>query len=216
MSSQFNILIDGMPDEVLGQPVYTSYRNMILFEQLITNPKVEDLVKINKSLALFYKEPIRQGYEARAFEGLLWFYRGGEPIKRDEYQGLKKRPPRLYDFDSEADLIYASFLDGHGIRLQENTDMHWWEFRALLFTLPSSTPMHDRMMYRSITDFTGYSKDEKARIRKYQKLYQLESYEVPILTSQQKDQLYLDKMNKRYAEARKEMERCRIEKLCDR
>lgn len=216
MSTRFNILIDAMPSEVFGLPVYTNYRHMILFEQLITAPKVDDLVKINKSLELFYKEPIRTGYEAKAFEGLLWFYRGGDPLKKEDYTGLKPRPPRLYDFEEEADLIYASFLDGHGIRLQRDLDMHWWEFRALLFTLPSNTPMHDRMMYRSITDMKGYTKEEKARITKYQKLYRLESYSVPVLTSEQKDQLYLDKMNKRYAEAHKEMERCRIEKLCNR
>lgn len=209
----FNILIDRMPEEIQGVSIHSDYRRMILFEQLILDSKVGDLDKIKSAIELFYKDPVRD--VVKAFDWMLWFYRGGEELVKKEDAGLAKRPPRLYDFETESDLIYASFLDGHHIRLQ-GTQMHWWEFRALLFTLPEGTPMHDRMMYRAIQDMSGLKPEQIKQIKKMQKIYTIPGYDMPVLTSAQKDKLFLDKMNKRYQQAKEEQERCRIEKLCNR
>jgi len=201
----FNILIDSPPTEVMGQPINWDYRYMVLFEQLLMDDDVSDVDKISLALELFYQDRVTNVQEA--FNQLLLFYQRGEkPEKGASSKGGGFK--RLYDFDEEADLIYTSFLDGHKIRLQ-GIKMHWWEFRTLLFTLPEGTPMHDRILYRSLnhTDFTG---NERKKVLQMQKRYALKNVKVPILTNEEKDKAYLEKMNARYAE----VEKCRIAELC--
>ena len=71
----------------------------------------------------------------------------------------------------------------------------------MFFTLPKETPMHDRLMYRSI-DANTYKGAERKHILKMQNLYSLKALPTPPMTQEQKDKAYLDKMNKRYTEAR--------------
>ena len=71
----------------------------------------------------------------------------------------------------------------------------------MFFTLPKDTPMHDRLMYRSL-DANEFKSAERKQVLKMQKLYALKALPVPPMTQQQKDKAYLDKMNKRYAEAK--------------
>lgn len=192
----FNILIDKPPTQINGFPIRSDYRVMIMFESLLLDDAIKDADKIDLALTMFYETEISD--ISCAWDKMLWFYRGGEDAK--ESFGGTTNPRRLYDFEEEAGLIYTSFLTGHGIRLQE-TKMHWWEFRNLFFTLPKDTPMHDRLMYRSL-DANEFKSAERKQVLKMQKLYALRALPVPPMTQEQKDKAYLDKMNKRYAEAK--------------
>ena len=192
----FNILVDKLPMDINGYKIRTDYRVMIMFETLLLDNKIQDIDKIGLALEMFYETEVKD--ISCAWDKMLWFYRGGEDSK-GETGGVTKAK-RLYDFEEEAGLIYTSFLDGHGIRLQ-GEKMHWWEFRNLFFTLPKETPMHDRLMYRSI-DANTYKGAERKHILKMQNLYTLKALPTPPMTQEQKDKAYLDKMNRRYAEAR--------------
>ena len=61
----------------------------------------------------------------------------------------------LVDWDLDADLIYAAFMQAYGIDLIE-TDMHWHKFLALFSALPEETLMVKIMSYRA---YTGQDKD---------------------------------------------------------
>ena len=61
----------------------------------------------------------------------------------------------LVDWDLDADLIYAAFMQAYGIDLIE-ADMHWHKFLALFSALPEETLMVKIMSYRA---YTGQDKD---------------------------------------------------------
>lgn len=60
----------------------------------------------------------------------------------------------LFDLVEDGEYIYASFMKDYNIDLLE-TDMHWWKFRALFFSLSDETKMGKIMGYR------GYKKPSK-------------------------------------------------------
>lgn len=61
----------------------------------------------------------------------------------------------LVDWDLDADLIYAAFMQAYGIDLIK-ADMHWHKFLALFSALPEETLMVKIMSYRA---YTGQDKD---------------------------------------------------------
>lgn len=61
----------------------------------------------------------------------------------------------LVDWDLDADLIYAAFMQAYGIDLI-TADMHWHKFLALFSALPEETLMVKIMSYRA---YTGQDKD---------------------------------------------------------
>lgn len=54
---------------------------------------------------------------------------------------------RVIDFSIDADYIYASFRQAYGIDLMSD-DLHWFEFLALLKSLPEETIMRRIISYR--------------------------------------------------------------------
>ena len=58
--------------------------------------------------------------------------------------------------------------------------MHWYEFRALLNTLPEDTPLKKRMSYRAINILSIKDKAEKKRIKDIQRSIALPSRELSI------------------------------------
>ena len=140
-----NPLIDDFPCELCGVPIDTDYRRMVQFELLMLDEDIPAQEKLMLGIELLYKTPVTSLPEA--WDRLLWFYRGGGEVKGDA--GTTELPPRVYDFEQDADRIYTAFLQIYGIDLQE-TPVHWWKFRALLFTLPGTCLMGKIMYYRSV------------------------------------------------------------------
>lgn len=161
-----NIIIDKMPVEIDGIPIYYDFRNMIRFEQLMKEADVWDIQKAIKALGLLYSElpdDIEQGIKS-----LGWFYRRGEEPQKEE-----KKTPEAYDFDFDADDINSAFLSVYGIRLPTlpARDLHWWEFYSLLVGLPPDTPIKEKMYYRAVDINKITDKHEKKRAQKLKKAY---------------------------------------------
>jgi hypothetical protein len=56
---------------------------------------------------------------------------------------------RAFDFNLDADLLYASFWQAYGINLRKQADrLSWWEFMALFQGLPKGTKMREVMEIR--------------------------------------------------------------------
>ncbi len=83
-------------------------------------------------------------------EPLDCFYMPPAELPRDSDGGVP-----LVDWDLDADLIYAAFMQAYGIDLIE-ADMHWHKFLALFSALPEETLMVKIMSYRA---YTGQDKD---------------------------------------------------------
>lgn len=215
-----NILIDDLPDTVLGTPVNTDFRAMVQLEQLIQDPQVPPADKIRLGLQLFYTEglptdPQKDGWSVTlpvAWDGLLWFYRGGEgqePAEQEEpekpqqrQRQARQRARRVYDFEQDADRIYAAFRQVYGVDLQ-GEPLHWWAFRAMLFALPDSCLQGKIMGYRA-TDTSKLKGAEKKRIQRLQQIYAIKTGtpEDTMSTAERERQMRASVLN-RYQEAQK-------------
>lgn len=145
--------IDGRP-----VPINPDFRLCVRFEQEMLNRAV-DLPGI---LQDFYPQGLPADTEA-AVDRLLWFYRCGDTTDAvGKATGAVQA--RAYDFEVDADALFASFLTAYSVDLSTAT-LHWWAFRALMFGLPSDTPFMLRVHYRT-ADTSGMPKGEKKRYDK--------------------------------------------------
>lgn len=163
-----NLLLEnGLPEEIDGRPIYPDFRNMIRFEQLLQDDTLPPHIKLMCSLQqLFERVPEDLDY---AVQKLLWFYNCGKSPKDAAGGRAGMRPPeRAYDFDKDAPLIYASFVAAYGMHLTEVDYLHWWEFTALLQSLPDTTPM-GRVMYLRTVDLDTIKDKTQRKILAEQK-----------------------------------------------
>ncbi|MGN0975885.1 MAG: Gp15 family bacteriophage protein [Gemmiger sp.] len=162
-----NLLTDAMPRAVAGLPIDTSFRRMVQFELLMDDATVPAVDKIGLAIDLLYLRPIRD--LQAAWEGLLWYYRGGEPAHAEGCGQTAARPRRSYSFAQDDGYIYAAFWQVYGLDLQQ-TDLHWWAFRKLLFALPDTCLMGRIMGYR-LADTSKLKGAERKRIEELQRAF---------------------------------------------
>ena len=156
--------------EVGGRPypINTDFRAGIEFEQAIVSGNADAA----RLLTLYYPAGIPADIDG-AVGAMLWFYACGEEPRHAGEDG--RRPPqkanREYDFDQDADALYASFQATYGIDLT-TAGIHWWVFRSLMFGLPPGTPFMQRVYYRT-ADTAGMSKEQKRHVLEMRKRYEL-------------------------------------------
>lgn len=142
-----NILLEtGLPQEIDGTPIYADYRNMIRFEQILADETLSDMEKAQAGLAQLY-DALPPGGVQHAINRLIWFYTCGD-VPKHEKKG--RSPDRAYHFDQDARYIYAGFYAAYGISLTTVKFLHWWEFMALLESLPETTLMGQIMRWRTM------------------------------------------------------------------
>lgn len=170
---QSNILLDDLPRAVnicgTEYAIDTDFRTAIRFTLLMQDDHVDEWAKIDIALYMFLGDaPIPDTQQA--VDALMWFYRCGKPEPKGGH-GCR-RPRQIYDFDHDADLIYAAFLGQYGIDLQ-SVGLHWWAFRALFIGLSEDTELMKVISYRSIEITNDMSSEQKKRYRKLKKIYSL-------------------------------------------
>lgn len=170
---KLNILIDTLPETVMIDgmefSIRTDFRYCILFELLIQDSEVTDKEKVVEALKLFFEE-MPDNTEA-AVDSILWFYSCGNVDNVSRGNGKSHEPPdehktnqkRLYDFNVDAELIYAAFLDQYGIDLAD-AELHWWKFRALFNGLKSDNEFCKIVGYRSVDLSQIKNKSERKRL----------------------------------------------------
>lgn len=154
-----NMLLEtGLPEEIDGVPIYADFRNMIRFELILQDGALSPAEQTAYGLRqLFDTVP---GSMEVSIQRLMWFYlRGKEPDA--ESASAARHIDRAYDFNEDASCIYAGFYAAYGLNLTTVEFLHWWEFMALLESLPESTLMAQRMQYRTM-DLSGIT-DKKTR-----------------------------------------------------
>ena len=162
----------GLPEEYEGYELSTDFRNMINVEMLMHDEALNTFRRNLRMLQQLY--PVIPEDADKAIAGLLWFFSRGENEGDGGGAQSSKKPKRSYDFEQDADHIYASFCAAYGIRLTEIEYMHWWEFLALFHGLPEDTPMRRIMYYRTV-DVSKVSKSEKKHVLEMKKLFALKS-----------------------------------------
>lgn len=173
-----NLLIDGLPDsvEIGGQlaPIVTGFRTGILFEQMILDKSLDDTEKIETMLELYLPgQSIETGEELmEAMERINWFYRCGTDLDETTGESGTEEEDQPFNYDIDADYIYAAFRQAYGIDLAEN-ELHWWQFRALLKSLPETTQFMKIIGFRTIKISNKLSKEQKQYYEKMKRLYKL-------------------------------------------
>lgn len=176
-----NILIDQLPESVVIEdeiyPVDWGYRAMILIEICMFDNRWNEEQRMLNALNIFYQGNIPSSL-GEALKGLMWFYRCGKPIKKNEKKkgASKKQTRRCYCFDQDAPYIYAAFLTQYRMDLNDtrNHDLHWWKFHAMFEAFSEDLKISKIMYYRSV-DVSGFSKNQRRFLNEMKKLYALET-----------------------------------------
>lgn len=111
---------------------------------------------------MFFGANWPQPYE-EAIQQAVWFYQMGKS-KKEESDAKKDltKSTRSYDFETDADALYTSFLTAYNIDLLTDS-LHWWAFRELMFGLPDETAFKQRVYYRT-ADTSGMTNKQKKHI----------------------------------------------------
>lgn len=106
-----------------------------------------------------------------------WFFPEGAPKRAvgyfREFMGEADEPKEAqFDFEFDAEEIYASFLMQYGIDLFSVPFLHWRKFLTLLRGLTEQTPFVRKLRLR-FSDLKGYSGAELAEAAKAKEAVQL-------------------------------------------
>ena len=180
-----NILLEKLPDTLnVGGAEYmidTDFRTAIRFTLLMQDKRANQLMRLDLVLKMFYIDAIPEDLIAAVY-AILDFYGGAKTAKESEHSTQK----RVFDFDVDADLIYAAFLSQYGIDLLDIDYMHWWKFKALFAGLSEDTEIMKVIGYRSIKITNDMSSEQKKRYRKLKSLYALPDNR----TEEEKEQVF--------------------------
>lgn len=201
-----NILIDELPHtvDIHGEswPVNWGFRALMLCEIDLFVPDKEDEQKMMEVLNIFYNDNVPNDVE-EAMKKFLWFFRGGTESKSSSSSSSSSS--RAYDFDQDAQLIYAAFRSQYGVNLNKtkNKDLHWWEFLAMFNGL-SDELLISKVMYWRTVKLKNVPKHEKKFVQRMKKLYALRTEQI-----QSDQKMKLARRNSKMKEyVRKRMEEC--------
>lgn len=172
-----NIIIDALPYSVTVDDreveIDADFRTMMITELMLIDPNIPREDKGAQALFNFYGDNVPFWNLDEAVKKFIWFYQCGEPedlLQRSS--GATGKSKRIYDFEFDAQLIYAAFLSQYGIDLQDVEHMHWWKFKALFVSLRNSLFV-DVMQCRAIKITKDMSKEQKAYYQRMKSIYRL-------------------------------------------
>lgn len=171
-----NILIDELPKGVyidnIPYSINTDFRVSILFSMIIDDKEINDNLKFNKIIELYYPEKPHD--LNKAFEIIMWFYRCGKEV---DNKNNNKSNNIILDYEIDANYIYSAFMSQYKIDLQDIEYLHWWKFRALFDNLTEDNRIVEIMKYRSVDLSKIKDKSEKDFYKKMKDLYKIEKEE---------------------------------------
>lgn len=152
--------------------IKTDFRVWINLEKIFYSdmPWIQKVVEI---FALCYKDSLPPNAET-AIRLLVDFYCGGNcAIARNK--GQKSSGLRVYDFEQDAELFYAAFMQQYGIDLTKEK-LHWWKFLALFRSLAQDTKLFSVMKWRAMDLSEITDKRQKDYYKKLKRIYRLKSH----------------------------------------
>ena len=181
----FNVLLDPLPTEYKGFPIDTDFGIGIQIMQVLENEDLSQQERTGKALSLLFITEDEEGNPLAipdintALEGMKWFLTDWHHDKPNE-----KDKAKVTDYDIDQWRIYSAFRQHYGINLQTDS-LHFWEFMALLTTLPECayTRVID-IRSRKINPKMGA--EEKKALKEAKKIYALDVIEED-LTDEEKE-----------------------------
>lgn len=178
-------------------PIDPSFRVGVAIELEVLKEEKPDVAGL---LSLFYLGSVPADVKA-AVDAMLGFFRGYNQTDGEPKQGDKKKGGRVYDFEQDAEAISSSFLTYYNIDLAK-TDLHWWEFRRLLFNLPHESNFMQRIMYRT-ADLNKLDRTRRKHFKRMREIYAIKDTvdRKKHMTVEERDAELLAQINRRYQEA---------------
>lgn len=142
------------------------FRNILRILRMLEDDEVAESHRPALLLKWFYRDGAPQDVEA-AINAFMWFlHRGDVP------SGDPSGEPPVFDHEQDAVEVYSSFVALYGIDLFES-NMHWWQFCALLDgAMTSDTSLSAKIRLR----MKDASKcDEPEKVRKAQDAIRIEN-----------------------------------------
>ena len=132
-----SVLTGGLPDAVLVDgvriPVETDYRAGLLYDALLRDRSLPEGVRASLAVEFACGTVPESVDREKLLSALAQFYTMGQA----EGDGNPEAEP-VMDFEEGGDRILSSIQAAYSIDLVA-VRMHWWQFLALLVTLPADT-----------------------------------------------------------------------------
>jgi len=160
-----NILLDKLDTVVIdGQVIKiinTDYRVCLKYFKLIRDNRFSNDKKYKKLIEMFFGKEFGGDHEL-GLRSIIKYVTGSDIHSDDEYNN--ETPEITFDFDIDANLIFASFYQQYNIDLLE-TSMNWNKFLVLLTNLSEETPFKQMIKLRTM-DIPHATKDNIAFVSK--------------------------------------------------
>lgn len=144
MSKRFSLsyplgetLPEALETDGISYAIRPDFRVILKIYRLLADPEIAERHKPGMACRMFYAGDYPPGAYLRLLEWLPL----GDPGRRDP-----NAPPMDFEFD--ADVIYASFLQLYGIDLLRVEYLHWYSFLVLLRGLGEGTALSARLFAR--------------------------------------------------------------------
>lgn len=164
--------------------VKLSFDNVLKLIDMLNDDEIEEKYKvilgINMMLGVSFLLPFEESYEifnelfqsfvAKKTEQTVELDLHGNPMP-PKYKGDKENN---YSLKHDADYIFSSFYQAYKIDLiEQQGELHWDKFNALLSGLPSDTKFKEVLEIRTWKPYKGCANEEKKRMKDLQKVYAL-------------------------------------------
>ncbi|MER2008439.1 MAG: bacteriophage Gp15 family protein [Psychrobacillus sp.] len=164
-----------------------SFDNILNLTEMLSDKELSDELQILLGIKMLFDEPLDMPIDEQAkiffeaYQSLI----GNDADKDIEYDLLGNPMPRhaeeeseqLYDLQQDAEYIYASFMQDYGIDLiEQQGELHWYKFRALLAGLSDNTKFKKVIEIRQMPLPTGKnSSKHRAEVEKLKRAYALKN-----------------------------------------
>lgn len=154
--------------------IHSDFRTVLKCNEIIKREPELSQQSLVEILQLFYEDCTF--FTEEHIEKMFWFFSCGRERKKRKFPrkiaGLNDK--QSFDFEEDAELIYAGFQQQYGIDLQRER-MHWWRFMILLDNFGADTRLSKVMEYRTTdTSNKKIGKEERAFLQAMQRYYGLD------------------------------------------
>ncbi|RPJ29443.1 MAG: hypothetical protein EHM33_00930 [Chloroflexi bacterium] len=179
------LLTDAPPETITidgeAYRVRTDFRDCI---RVLTACEAPDLTQLEKVyrvvLGYFYIDTPTNTEEA--LKQAQIFLNGGKTHEGDS-------GPRTFDFQKDAEAIYAAFRQTHGIDLT-TAPLHWWQFLALMRGLDNESDFRQLVGLRYRLKTSKATKEERAAAREIRDLIDIEDPDDRTLEEREAEELF--------------------------
>lgn len=204
----FNVMLDKLPTEYKGYPIDSDFQIGIQIMQVLEDEELTQQEQIGTALSLLFLTEDKKGNPLplpdtqTAIDGLMWFL-----FDWNHDNNLKSGGENTTDWDIDQWRIYSAFRQQYGINLNDlgaecvgykvyktkltpiykENRLHFWEFMALLTTLPDDCAYVRVMDIRGKKITKNMSKEEKDAYRKLKEVYAIKQSKPVEYTDKQKE-----------------------------